>query len=478
MGLFTTGAAWDLLSSGPAPHAVGATVPVNTVLSHLLATPGVGVGIHDREGVILGTQYTRRYTITRTTGPSKQVKLDIRWLGNDGTFAVDPAFNPNKVHLKLNQPTALDILVRPETPGAHSAILVLDDPNTVGVDLMTMNAVFVPHELTADNAYLFEASGEVARNSTRHFFVRVPVGASALKVDMVGGGAAPGAGQVRFLRYNPQGLPADSNSSLNCYNPDSGGGCAGGTPTSRTATNPQPGVWEVLVEARRTSDAGSAPFSIAVTVLGAAIAPNPDVVPSATIGVPQTRQYTVTNLLAGFTGRLVGGGSLASTQTQRPTVGHQAQVSFDVTLPAGVSSYSIRTSNASDPRADIDVFVFRCAPTCTQVGAGTTATSNENVTLANPAAGLYRITLDGFSVPAGTSEVDLVDSYVSAALGSLTSTDANAPHPSGSSWSPTATLTVLAQPGAGRRLTGGLSVVTDAGVTVGTGSLVVESVSE
>jgi hypothetical protein len=232
------------------------------------------------------------------------------------------------------------------------------------------------------------------------------------------------------------------------------------------------------VEARRTSDADVAPFSITATVLGATISPNPDVVASATIGTPQERSYTVSNHLADFTGRLVGGGSLASTQAQRPTVAHLGQSSFDVTLPEGVSSYSIRTSNSSVPTADIDLFVFRCNPTCVQVGAGTTATSNELVTLTNPAASLYRIVLDGFNVPGGSAEVDLVDSWISSALGSLTSSDTNASHPSGTSFGANATLTVLGQPGAGRTITGTLSVQTDANVVLGTASVVVESVTE
>ena len=99
------------------------------------------------------------------------------------------------------------------------------------------------------------------------------------------------------------------------------------------------------------------------------------------------------------------------------------------------------------------------------------------MTLVNPVAALYRIEVDGFSVPSGSTAYDLVDSYVWPALGTLTSNDANASHPSGSSWAPTATLTVNGEPGAGRKTTGTLTVQTDAGVTVGSGSLVVDAVS-
>ncbi len=476
MGLLSVPAAWTVLNAGPAPHVVNGTVPVSTSLSGLLATPNVGVGIHDREGVVLGQGYTRTYTITRTSGPAKAVAHQLSWLGNDGTFAARG--KSAKVTLPLNIPVSVDIGVSPTSPGVHSAILRLDDPATVGVDFMAMNAVFVPHAFTAANAFTLNVSGNVGRNATQHYFLNVPVGASALKVDLTGGGATPGAGQVRFLRFTPQGIPLDSTSSLNCYNPDAGAGCSGGTPTSRTAINPQPGVWELVVEARRTSDTLQAPFALSATVLGAAITPNPDVVASAVLGTPQVRDYTVTNLLAGFTGRLVGGGSLASTQTQRPTIGHLAQQTFDVTLPSGVTSWTVRTGNAADVRADIDLFVFNCTTgTCVQVGAGTTATSVEQVTLNNPGAGLYRILIDGFSVPEETTAYDLVDAYISPALGSLVSADTDAAHPSGSSWSPTATLTVNGQPGAGRSITGTLTVRTDGGVTIGGASLIVESVN-
>jgi subtilisin family serine protease len=472
-GLLNVTAAWDQLRAGQRPNAITATVPVSTVLSDQLATPNVGVGIHDREGVTLGVKYNRTYTLTRTTGPAKPLAYQLRWIGDDGTFS-----SRAKVTLPLNEAVDLAVQVNPSSPGAHSAVLQLDDPATPGIDLMTMNAVFVPQEFTAANAYTFQAGGTVGRDATRSYFVRVPVGASALKVDMTGGGADPGAGQIRFLRFTPQGLPLDSNSSLSCYDPDAGAGCAGGTPHSRTVVNPQPGVWELVVEARRTSDVKLAPFGLTATVLGTAISPNPDVVASATLGVPQVRNYTVANQLAGFTGRLVGGGALASTQTQRPTIANQAQQDFDVTLPAGVTTYTIRTGNSSDLRADIDLVVFRCSTptTCVQVGSSGGSTAVEQVTLTNPVASLYRIRVIGFAVPTGSTAYDLVDSYVLPSLGTVTANDVNADHPSGSSWSPTATLTVNGQPGPGRNITGTLTVQTDAGVTVGSGSLVVESV--
>ena len=83
-------------------------------------------------------------------------------------------------------------------------------------------------------------------------------------------------------------------------------------------TNPQPGVWEVTVEARRTSDIEFVPFTLTASVLGATVSPNPDVIASATIGVPVARSYTMTNLFGAFTGRAVGT-TLGSAFRDRPT---------------------------------------------------------------------------------------------------------------------------------------------------------------
>jgi subtilisin family serine protease len=474
-GMFNVTKAWSELrkTSQPKASTITASVPVNTVDSGQLAVANTGTGINDREGIVAGGNYTRTYTLTRTSGRTGNISHDIRFLGDNGTFYT----GPNSIRLPLNQPVQLVVNVRPGDSRIHSAIMQIDDPFTDGIDLMTMNTVYAAQDFTAANANSITKSGRVARNATEHLLVRVPAGASALKVDLTAGGTTPGAGQVRFLRFTPQGLPADVTSTTNCYNPDAGAGCSNGTPTSRTIVNPLPGVWEIVVEARRTSDVLRAPYSVTATVLGTSISPNPDVVASATVGVPQTRNYTVSNVRAGFTGRLVGGGSLGSTQTQRPTLAHLATQTFDVTVPAGVSQFVVRSGNSSDLRADIDMLVYRCNPGCVLVGSSGGSTAVEQVTLNNPIAALYRIEMFGFNVPTGSTQYDLTDTYVSAALGNIVSSDANAEHASGTSWSPTATLTVNGQPGAGRKLTGGLSVVTDAGVTVGAGTLVVDSVT-
>jgi Subtilase family len=467
-GLFDVSKAFSTLQTVPAPDTITSSVAVNTVLAGQLAKPGFGVGIHDREGVVAGKSYTRTYTFTRTSGPDRPVRYDVDWNGNDGTFKAASS----KITLPLNKPVTFDVTVNPRTAGAHSALLRLDNLETPGLGLQTMNAVFAARDFTAASGYSVKDKGVLARNQTQSVFVRVPVGASALKVDMVGGGD-PGKGQLRFVRNDPTGVPLDSNASTNCYNPDAGAGCAGGTPTSRTVVNPIPGVWEIALEARRTSDVKDTPFTLTASVLGTTVSPNPDTIAAATLGQPVNRSYTVDNTLGAFSGRLAGG-PLSSAKIDRPTVAAGASQVFDVTVPAGATSFTAKIGNPADAASDLDLTVFNCSTgTCVQAGQSAGSTAEEQVTVANPAAGHWRVQVDGYAVPTGTTAYDYSDSYLSAALGKVDVTDANANRASGSSWTVTGVVTATAQPGAGRVLRGDLSVLTSDDSVVGHGTVIV-----
>ncbi|MDT8914521.1 S8 family serine peptidase [Amycolatopsis sp. PS_44_ISF1] len=467
-GLFNVPAAFTALSLNPKPDAVTTAVEVHTVQANLLKTPGVGIGIHDREGVTVGKSYTRTYTLTRTSGSSNPVPYFARWVGNDGTFS-----SGSFLQLPLNKPVSFAVKVDPKSAGAHSALLYLDNPLTIGIDVQTMNTVFAPAEFTGAK---FGASGSVARNTSVSYFVRVPPGASALQVDLAAGGA-PGKGQVRFLRYDPTGVPVDSNTSTNCYNPDAGAGCAGGSPTSRTLANPVPGVWEITVEARRTSDVDSAPYQLSASVLGTTVSPNPDDIASAPAGAALPRTYTVQNTLGAFTGHLVGG-PFSSASVGRPTIAQGASAQTRLTVAPGSTSLTVSIGKTADVTADLDLSVYNCVTgSCVLAGQSADGDSEESVTLANPAAGEWHVVVDGYSVPAGTTAYDYLDAFANPAFGAVTADDPSVAHASGTSWTVPATVTAASAPEAGRVLRGALSVVTDAGVAIGGGTVVVHAVS-
>lgn len=470
-GLLDIPAAWDLLAAKPKTVDIESSVPVNTVLSGFLATPGIGVGINDREGVEAGDNYVRTYTFRRTTGSNGNRLYNVQWVDNDGTFS-----SAGSINLPKNTNVSFPVTINPATSGVHSAILNLDDPTNPGIEYQTMNVVVAADQFTAGNNYSVTKSGNLGPGQFVTYYFQVPPGTPALKVDMTGGGAGVGAGAIRFLRWHPYGVGIDSNGVSNCYNP-SIGGCSTGSATSRTTTNPLAGVWEVTVDARRNSDAASAPFTLTVSILGATVSPNPDVIATATVGVPENRAYTLTNLYGQFTGRGVGT-ALGSAFIDTPTIADGELQTFDVMVPAGSTALRATIGSTSDAAADLDLFVYNCTgSSCVLAGQSADGDSEESVTVSNPAAGLWRVEVDGYSVPANTTTYNYIDLISNAAFGTITIADANAVRPAGSSWNVAGTVTATAVPPAGRVLYGNVEVRTDTNILVGRGDVIVQSVT-
>ncbi|HET9589586.1 MAG TPA: PPC domain-containing protein, partial [Anaerolineales bacterium] len=203
------------------------------------------------------------------------------------------------------------------------------------------------------------------------------------------------------------------------------------------------------------------------------VAPNPDIIPTATIGIPVARSYTITNLFGAFTGRAQGT-ALGSAFLDTPTIAHHAFQIFEVTVPAGATSLRATIGSPSDPAADLDLFVFR--PNGTLAGQSADGDSEESVTIANPVAGTWTILVDGFSVPAGTTTYNYVDVFANPAFGSVSVTDADALRPAGTMWTVPGTVTANAAPAAGRVLLGNVQVITDANVLIGFNNVIVQSV--
>jgi subtilisin family serine protease len=469
-GLMNVPDAWDLLQTNISTVDIASSVQVSTILSGFLETPGFGVGIYDREGVTAGQSYVRQYTFVRTSGRGGTITYDLSWKDNDGTFS-----SAGSIALPRNVPVTLDVTVNPATSGAHSAILNLDDRSTDGIEYQTMNVVIAADQFTAASNYSVTKTGSLGPGQFDTYFFNIPANTPAFKVDMTGGGPA-GAGAIRFLRWHPYGLGVDSNAVSNCYN-GAPGGCTTGSATSRTQSNPQAGVWEVTVDARRNSDAETAPYTLTASILGASVSPNPDVIPTAQIGVPVARSYTITNLFGAFTGRAVGT-ALGSAYIATPTIANHAVQVYTVTVAAGSTSLRATIGSPSDPAADLDLFVDNCTTgTCVQAGSNADGDSEESVTINNPAAGVWRVRVDGFSVPAGTTTYNYVDVFANAAFGAVSVTDANALRPAGSSWTVPGSVTATAAPAAGRVLLGNVEVRTDTNVLVGTGNVIVQSVT-
>jgi hypothetical protein len=145
-----------------------------------------------------------------------------------------------------------------------------------------------------------------------------------------------------------------------------------------------------------------------------------------------------------------------------------------VAVPAGATRLDVSIGNTSDPAADLDLYVLFNGVRVAQSADGD---SEEAVSLANPAAGTYTVQVDGFAVPAGTTEYDYRDVFYSPALGSLDAPATTVTLANGASTTITGSVTALVAPAAGRQLLGELAVVTDEGAVVGRGAVRIGAVT-
>ncbi|MEV5144151.1 S8 family serine peptidase [Streptomyces sp. NPDC052727] len=464
-GLIDIVDAWESIKDDVTAHEYTVKAPVDTAIDYALKTPGYGTGLYDREGGLkAGEKKTYDVTITRTSGPDKAVRHELRFANNaGGTFRI---VGDDDVRLPLNQPVTVKVQAAPESAGIKSAILEADDPRTEGVDKQILSTVVV----AAPVKYTYSASGSVQRNSTRSYFLTVPEGATSLEVAI---GGLKDRSQTRFIAIHPYGVPSDSTSTPYCYNNYlDGNGCK---PDVRSYADPQPGVWEVEVESRRTSPLLDNPYRLDVTVLGAAFDPQTVTVPEAKVGTPATASWKVTNTYAALDGKLVGG-PLGSAKTARPAIKEGETQTTTVTVPTGATSLDVAIGGVSDTAADLDLTVYDASGK--EVGKSADGDSEEAVSVPSPAAGTYTIEVVGYAVPAGSTDYDYRDVFFSTALGSVT-VDGSAPVKLGTGASATVTgqVTAAAEAPAGREFFGQVQLVNARGTIAGSGSVKIEKVT-
>ena len=465
-GMMDINAAWSLLAKSVSTRKYTASAPVCTAISAVLQTPNVGTGIYNRCGPADGGHkagQAKKYTVklTRTSGANKGITHALKWVGNDGTFTA-----AKSVVLPLNKTVSVTVTATPKA-GLHSAILRVDDAATSIVDFEVLNTV-VAAATPAQPAYSFAAAGAVDRNSTVSYFIDVPVGATALQVNL--SGLASGS-QVRFIGNTPWGMPVESTSSLECYTNFSDAKTC--KPIEREYRNPTPGVWELEVEARRTTSAMSNPFELTARVQGVTVDPSIVTLPSATKGVPTPVTWTVKNQF----GPLVvsgKGGPLGSALVARPTAEHAKATTFEVVVPEGATRLDVAIGNTADLAADLDLVVLLGGVPVAQDADGD---SEESVSIADPKPGTYTVVVDGYSVPAGTTAFDYRDVYYTPGMGTVTASTAKKQLAAGGTTTIAGAVTAGGvTPAAGRSLFGEMTVLTEDEAVVGRGAVVITEV--
>ncbi|WNI15509.1 S8 family serine peptidase [Actinacidiphila sp. ITFR-21] len=461
-GLIAVGPAWELLKRGVSADTYTVKAPVNTTLSDFLQTPGFGTGVYDREGGLkAGQRKTYSVTVTRTSGPAYAQLHTLSWAHNDGTFKVASPL----VLLPLNKPVTVKITAKPASAGAHSALLNVDDPLTRGTDTQISAAVVVSTP-AAGPSYTLTRSGSIGRDVTTSYFITVPAGATSLEVAM--DGLKPGS-QTRFETMHPYGVPLDSTQTPDCY-PNYDNPANTCRPDLRSYADPLPGVWEIEVEARRTSPLLDNPYKLTVSVLGAAFDPATQTLDEATVGTPTTATWDVTNDFAPIQGKLRGG-PLGSALTAKPTITEGETQTTELTVGAGVSRLDVSIGSPSDTSADLDLYVYLDG---VLVGQSADGDAEESVSLADPAAGTYTFEVDGYAVPAGSTTYDYEDVYFSDGLGTVSVDDsATIALPHGSTTQVSASVLASAAAPAGRQLFGEVQLLDARGTVAGHGSVII-----
>ncbi|MBL3667002.1 S8 family serine peptidase [Streptomyces sp. M2CJ-2] len=464
-GLIDIEDAWDAIRDGATAHEYTVKAPVDTAIDQFLKTPGFGTGLYDREGGLkAGQKKTYDITVTRTSGPDRAIRHRLDLENNAGdTFRI---LGDRDVQLPLNKPVTVKVQASPGSAGLKSAILEVDDPRTEGVDRQILNTVVV----SAPLEHTFSASGTAQRNSTTSYFVTVPEGAKTLEIAL---GGLKATSQTRFIAIHPYGVPADPTSTVNCY-PNYNNPANTCRPDVRSYADPQPGVWEIEVESRRTSPLLDNPYKLDVAVLGAVFDPETVTVPEAKVGAPADVSWKVTNQAAALDGKLVGG-PLGSARTDRPTIGTGDVHTTTVEVPAGAASLDVAIGNVTDTAADLDLAVYNAAGT--RVAQSADGDSEESVSIAKPAAGTYTVQVVGYSVPAGSAEYDYRDVFFSATLGEITVDGAaSVKLGTGASASVSGSVTAVAAAPEGREFFGRVQLVNARGTVAGTGSVTIEKV--
>jgi hypothetical protein len=467
-GLVDVLGAWALLSGNLQVEQITSSAPVCTPIWELLGLTR-GVGIYNRcaaadGGYTAGETKAAQITLLRTSGSPKAVPYALAWVGNDGTFSG----TPSTVSLPLNKAVTLPVTVQPATVGLHSALLTVDNPATAGTDYAMLNTVVVAEELSS--AHTWSATDSVSRVRFDRYFVNVPEGTPNLKVNL--SDIADGT-QVRFIGFHPYGYEMEDTSSLNCYtNPleymhtD----CA---PTERVYAHPDAGVWELIVEARRTSSELHNPYTLAVSAVDVTIAPATNELSSAVLGVPTPLSWDLENKLAALT---VGttGTDLGSAMRAKPTIttagGEQR---FTVTVPAGMDQLTARITD-DELNVDLDLYVYKGDEL---VGEDADSDSNETVVLDDPAAGEYTVVIDQYDIPDGSTTYDYLDAFLDPTLGAVSATSSAEARDSGDTWQVEGSVTAQVPTTAGRVLFGQILAVTAGGTRLSAGDVTVAQVT-
>jgi hypothetical protein len=425
-GVISVSGAWDILNrlnAGAMRVDITARAPVRHPYSHLLPTPHEGVGLYERGGWAAGDREERTVTLTRTSGPDRPMTFRVTWEGNEhGTFA-----SPASVTLPLNRPVGVPVTVSPESPGVHTAHMTLHHDDVAGYAYRSLAAVIVPRPVNAGNAYRQEMKVQVPRPGITSRFIEVPEGTQALVVDL---GWEERAVSLAVSAPDTRQVRGESHPR--------------GSGTTQIIHDPMPGVWEIRLsdiadtrtfdweQAREEEPVPPTPATLTVSahrVEVTSVSSNED-------GTPGSGPVRLTNRMATFKGGAAGtfAGS-ARRETLELAEGEQRL--FEVEVLPGSSALLVALGHLGDAGADLDVSVFDCTDEeegCRAAKVDGDPVGDERVLVLDPAPGTWKVVVDAFAVPSGSTSVAYLDAVLNPAYGAVNATDLPQERKPGDRW--------------------------------------------
>jgi Subtilase family len=459
-GLINVAAAWEALKRAPAAVAISSSVEINTVVGPYLKTPHRGPGIFEREGWRPGQSGQQTITFIRTSGSSEPVNYIVRWTGNDGSFS-----SATKIRLPLNRPVSFPVAINVKTSGVHSAILNLDDESTGSRSVyQVMSTVIAAEQFSARENFTVTREGTAEYPAYTSYFFNVPENTSAFKVDLK---IQHGTVRMRFMR--PMGKEFDHAHDTPARWPPE---YQTGGSVDRMIANPEPGVWELIVENQNLlvpgdSETRRASFVITATVYSAASKSLSNQLTTRISDVLNRQQVQFANQFASFDGYFAER-PLASAFSTRTIIndGYEPLV-YDMNVPQGAGTLKARVDGSSSKAADVDLYLYFCAKECELKAFSARSGVQEQVTIAQPTGGKWKIVIDPVSIPLGGLSLDYTDLFTHTAFGSLTPLRSNVDFASGTNVEAEVATKVDALPVNSRRLVGLLELMTRQPAVVG-----------
>lgn len=339
--------------------------PVKTFVSRFLPEPGVGQGLFEREGWLVGQKDARTITLLRQSGAGTPLTYSLQWQGNEGTFRA----SQDEVSLPFNQAVEVPIQISAATAGVHSARLVLID-KTSGLPVHALMTTIVAAEpFTAANNYRIEQrEPSLPGASVKRYFVDIAPNIASLRLD-----AGVRAGRMQLMLTGGElDLPISKI-------------VAADQPAVLLVPYPPPGVYEVTV---LPTDAGAKDVSVAASIryVDSQLDDKVPGVNSTTfwlnnIYAPLQRSEIVTEVGARRVLKDVGGAN-----------GMRA---YNISVEPGSSTLRVAAS-PPDGRSRIGLYLYDCVTgACKLWGSEVfTRPAAKSLVVPTPRAGLWRVVID------------------------------------------------------------------------------------